>query len=152
MCGHLTVKLLERVCRAYSGQGFGELSMPTNPNCIEGDGGWEGTASILHSMPALSCHHGPDHSCFNSRLGEPFPLSPVATSQALAGLSGLLPFTADCLVEFTEEPSLSSPSDTLPECSPTQAALYITQISWVINVGPLEFWDCLPGPLQQSFL
>lgn len=79
-------------------------------------------------------------------------LSPAATSQPLAALSGLLPLTADCLVEFTEEPSLSSPSDTLPECSPAQAVLYITRTSWVISSGSLEFWDCFSGPLQQFSL
>lgn len=79
-------------------------------------------------------------------------LSPAATSEPLAALSGLLPLTADCLVEFTEEPSLSSPSDTLPECSLAQAVLYITRTSWVINSGSLEFWDCFPEPLQQFFL
>lgn len=64
-------------------------------------------------------------------------LSALQPHQSLAVPSGLLPLTADCLMEFTEEPSLSSPSDTLPEGSPAQAALCITRTSWVINPGSL---------------
>lgn len=109
-------------------------------------------ASVLRSMPALSCHHGSDRSCFNSRLGEPFPLGHTATSQPLAALSGLLPFTADCLVEFTEELSLSSPLDTLLECFRTQSALYVTRALWMINSGSLEFGGCFPGSYNNPFL
>lgn len=124
-------------------QDFGELSIPTNPNNGGQHLAFHASSELSPWAPTTAAVIAGWESCF---------LSPAATSQPLAALSGLLPLTADCLVEFTEEPSLSSPSDTLPECSPAQAVLYITRTSWVISSGSLEFWDCFPGPQQQSFL
>lgn len=59
--------------------------------CILESGAWEsavcsrcadgGPASFLCRLPAPSCQAGPNLSCCNSRLGGPFPPSPVATSQ-----------------------------------------------------------------------
>lgn len=115
-----------------------------------GADGWVGQLPVSSASASPSGWARP-HGC-NSRFGEPFPLGPAATSQALALLSGLLPPTPDCLMRLTKESSFFSPSDTLPEPSKAQAALDITQVSWVRNSCFLTFRDCSPGLLQQSFL